>query len=41
MADLIMANPDAVSVDPDEVRNHAAQVLKLMESLTLSLEATN
>ncbi|MEU0505858.1 type VII secretion target [Nocardia sp. NPDC005998] len=34
-----MGNPDAVSVDPDEVRAHAEKVKTLMESLTLSLEA--
>ncbi len=38
---MTVTNPDAVSVDPDEVRNHAAKLQKLMESLTLSLEAAD
>jgi predicted translin family RNA/ssDNA-binding protein len=36
---VTVTNPNAISVDPDEVRNHAAKLQKLMESLTLSLEA--
>ncbi|WP_431949957.1 hypothetical protein [Nocardia lijiangensis] len=36
-----MGNPDAISVDPDEVRNHAGKVKLLIESLTLSLEAAS
>lgn len=39
MAGVIMTNPDAFSVDPDEVRAHAVKVQELMKSLTLSLEA--
>lgn len=34
-----MSNPDAISVDPEEVRDHAANLRTLMESLRLSLEA--
>ncbi|MEU4315704.1 type VII secretion target [Nocardia sp. NPDC024068] len=34
-------NPDAVSVDPDEVRNHANNVKALMGSLDQCLEAAN
>ncbi|MEU7765138.1 hypothetical protein AB0B25_08455 [Nocardia sp. NPDC049190] len=41
MADLTMGNPDAISVDPEEVRNHATNLQKLMHSLTLSLEAAS
>ncbi|MEU1985475.1 type VII secretion target [Nocardia sp. NPDC019395] len=34
-------DPDAVSVDPDEVRNHANNVEALMGSLDKCLEAAN
>ncbi|WP_327149706.1 type VII secretion target [Nocardia sp. NBC_01329] len=34
-------NPDSVSVDPEEVRNHAGNVQALMGSLDKSLEAAN
>ena len=34
-----MTNPDAISVDLEEVRDHAAKVQELMKRLTLSLEA--
>ncbi|WP_435592871.1 WXG100 family type VII secretion target [Nocardia sp. bgisy118] len=41
MVDLTMGNPDAVSVDPEEVRNHATSLETLMTSLTMSLEAAS
>ncbi|MEV6323828.1 hypothetical protein AB0M45_21930 [Nocardia sp. NPDC051787] len=34
-----MTNPDAISVDPGEVREHATKVQDLMKLLTHSLEA--
>ncbi|WP_330232099.1 WXG100 family type VII secretion target [Nocardia sp. NBC_00508] len=34
-----MTNPDAISVDPEEVRSHASKLQTLMESLQVSLEA--
>ena len=39
MAGVIVGNPDAISVDPNEVRGHAETVKQLMQSLSLSLEA--
>ncbi|MEU2040650.1 hypothetical protein [Nocardia niwae] len=36
-----MTNPEAISVDPAEVRDHAAKLQTLMQSLTLSLEAAD
>ncbi len=34
-----MQAPNAISVDPDEVRNHAAKLVTLMDSLSRCLEA--
>ncbi len=36
-----VTNPEAISVDPAEVRDHAAKLQTLMQSLTLSLEAAD
>ncbi len=38
---MTVTNPEAISVDPDEVRSHAGKLQKLMHSLTLSLEAAS
>ncbi|BDT95223.1 hypothetical protein IFM12275_51990 [Nocardia sputorum] len=38
---MTVTNPDAISVDPAEVRDHAAKLQTLMQSLTLSLEAAD